>query len=228
MPNDKPVPDGRFMFAFAHDLRTHLRTVLTRIQLVQANAGGQLPEPDRAFLREAEVAVGDIQSLLSAGVAYCSAAPAENEIELSLLLQGVLLQRKAMLAEAGAEVEVANEVKGRVPGALDTVLKELVANACRFRASDRPLHIRIAARHVGASAGGIEIEVSDNGLGVDTAYLEKIFVPFQRLHARGEYPGNGLGLATCRRLVESWGGTIVAQTSAEGGLNVRVTAPLDP
>ncbi len=72
----------------------------------------------------------------------------------------------------------------------------------------------------------MEIEVSDNGLGAAPDYLEQIFIPFQRLHSREEFPGYGLGLSICRRIVEDFGGTIAARAQPEG-LAVTVGVPHD-
>jgi signal transduction histidine kinase len=211
------------MFTFTHDLRSHLRTVLTRIQLVQRGKGAILPEQDQQMLREAAKAVGDISGLLDSMLAYCSVHPDDKRMKFALVLQGTLLERKAVLQQAGAEVNVPSQLEGFVPTTLQNVLKELLTNSCKFRDKQRPLRIQIATRP--APDGMAEISVADNGIGVDKSELEKIFVPFQRLHSRDDYEGHGLGLATCRRIVTAWGGTIVAEASSPGELTVRFTVP---
>jgi signal transduction histidine kinase len=217
------MDDGRLMFAFAHDLRTHLRTVLTRIQLVQRGGGTVLPEEEQLWLQEAATAVGDIGGLLNAMVAYLDVEGVDDATDLRLTLQGVLIERKAALVEAGAEVEVQNELDVRVPERLRSVLKELLTNACKFRDPSRPLRIRIATRL--ASDGTLDIAVTDNGLGVAPDYLERIFTPLQHLHSRDKVPGYGFGLATCRRIATIWGGTLSAEAAPGSGLTVRATLP---
>ena len=69
--------------------------------------------------------------------------------------------------------------------------------------------------------------VSDNGIGIDQRYAERIFEPFVRLHSRTEYPGHGLGLAMCRNIVRSWGGEVKAIVGPEPGLSVSVRIPLN-
>jgi signal transduction histidine kinase len=72
----------------------------------------------------------------------------------------------------------------------------------------------------------LEVAVSDNGIGVDSAYFEKIFAPFFRLHSRDAFRGYGLGLATCRRIAESWGGSMAAEGHGQQGLTIAVRIPL--
>ena len=74
--------------------------------------------------------------------------------------------------------------------------------------------------------GECRIFVEDNGIGFDEKYLEKIFQPFQRLHGRNEYPGLGMGLAICRKIVERHGGTITAKSTPGKGSTFIVTLPL--
>jgi signal transduction histidine kinase len=210
-------------FKFAHDIRTYLRTVVTRIQMVQASGAALLPPEDQSMLGEAAAAARDIDGLLNAMVAYQEAKGEDGVVSLRLLLRGLLIERKAALAEAGAQVEVVNDLDLPVPSRLKSVLKELLTNACRFRSTERPLRIIIANRMAPAA---IEVAVRDNGIGVDPAYFEKIFAPFYRLHSRDEFPGYGLGLATCRRIVASWDGSIAAEGHAEHGLTVRVRIPV--
>src|SRR5205823_3434929 len=95
---------------------------------------------------------------------------------------------------------------------------------CRFRRPNAKAVIEIETRQPDAET--LEIRVSDNGSGVDVAGLNKIFLPFQRMHSRQEYPGFGLGLALCDKIVSVYGGTINATASASGGLTVSMTLPL--
>jgi chemotaxis family two-component system sensor kinase Cph1 len=218
---DPKLEEGRLIFAFAHDLRSHLRTILTRVQLVQGSGRSTLHEQDALFLEEAAVAAGDMNRLLTSMVSFYDAVPTETTA-LPLMLRGALMESRPLLTETDASVTVQNDLEGAVPKALQWVVKELVANSCRFR-GERKTEIGIHTRT--AEPGVLEIEVSDNGSGVDAAWIEKIFLPFQRMHSRNEFPGHGLGLALCRRIVTANNGTIRAQSSAAGGLSVILSVP---
>ena len=98
--------------------------------------------------------------------------------------------------------------------AIRTVLRNLVANALKYHRGGTPPVVRIS---VAERESKWCIAVDDNGIGIDPAFYEQVFVIFQRLHGRSEYDGSGIGLATCKRLVEKWGGRIgVASTPGQG------------
>jgi two-component system, sensor histidine kinase and response regulator len=221
---DSGSGDGELMFGFAHDLRGHLRTILTRIQLVQVNNYASLPESDAMFLEEAANAAINMESLIGAMVSYFDVAPAAEVMGLSILLRGILIEMKGTLEERQATVTVTNDLDRAVPRALHTVIKELITNSCRFRDSERTPEIRIATTI--NSAGELEVSVSDNGSGVGPDRLEKMFLPFRRMHSRTDYPGFGLGLAYCRKIVRAYNGSISASLPSDKGLKVTVTIPV--
>jgi light-regulated signal transduction histidine kinase (bacteriophytochrome) len=220
------LSDARLMFGFAHDMRAFLRTIVTRVQMVQLGGAALLSEPDREFLEEANVAASDMNRLLSAMVSYYDVAPSTETMRLRLIIRGVLMECKALLNDADASVTVKNDLDVPVTTAFQTVLKELLTNSCRFRRRDEKTLIEIQARQPDPHC--LEVAVSDNGLGVDDECLDRIFLPFQRMHSRSEFPGFGLGLALCERIVSVHGGTIAAAASPAGGLSVTLRMPMVP
>jgi light-regulated signal transduction histidine kinase (bacteriophytochrome) len=218
------LSDERLVFAFAHDLRAYLRNIVTKVQLVKTSAIRILPDAEQSALTEAVAAATEINGLMNAMLSYCEGDPGSGNVGLNLLLRGLRIELKAALAEAGAELEIRNDLDEPVPAGLKDVLKELLTNACRFRSEAHPLRIIVATNRVST---GIEVIVSDNGIGVEPEFLEKIFAPFQRLHSRDRFPGFGLGLATCRRIVTAWEGSIAAEAGLDpgDGLTIRITLP---
>lgn len=215
--------DDRFIFSFVHDVRTNLRTLLTRLQIVQRTGGAQLPTQDKLMLQEAAAAAELIDGLLSAVANHFAAGAGDGVMRLGLMLRGILIEQRHSLAAVEIETDIAPGSDLAVPMGLHAILRELLTNACKFRHPERPLRVRIAGRM--ASGDVLEITVSDNGLGVAPEYLDKIFAPFQRLHSRDAFPGYGLGLATCRRIAAQWGGKVGAEMRSAEGLTVQLTIP---
>jgi signal transduction histidine kinase len=174
------------------------------------------------MLEEATAAAGLIDGLLSAVASHFAAGAGDGVMRLGLMVRGLLIEQTHSLAAVEVETDIAPDSDLPVPLGVHVILRELLTNACKFRDAERPLRLRIAGR---IASGNMEITVSDNGVGVDSPYLDKIFVPFQRLHSRSAIPGYGLGLATCRRIAAQWGGKVAAESRPAGGLSVHVTVP---
>jgi light-regulated signal transduction histidine kinase (bacteriophytochrome) len=105
------------------------------------------------------------------------------------------------------------------------LLENLLGNAIKYRADDVAPVVSLAAEHDSASASW-EFTVTDNGIGIEPQYAERVFAVFQRLHLRDQYGGTGIGLALCRKIVEFHGGRIWLDTDAPGpGATFRFTLP---
>lgn len=139
----------------------------------------------------------------------------------------------AVLDEALANLEVAIEesramvTKGDLPtvradaGQLVLVFQNLVANAIKFHGAEPP-RVQVSSRDLGHEW---LFSIKDNGIGIESQYADKVFVIFQRLHAREEYPGTGIGLALCKRIVERHGGRIWFESEPEKGSTFFFTIP---
>ena len=125
--------------------------------------------------------------------------------ETGAALRDSLINLEQAIAEAGAEVvhdPVPTVLGDRIQ--LTQLFQNLVSNAVKFNASDRP-RVTVTAQRAGSMW---EFAVADNGIGIDPAHFDRIFQVFQRLHTRDTYEGTGIGLSVCRKIVERHGGTI--------------------
>jgi light-regulated signal transduction histidine kinase (bacteriophytochrome) len=153
-------------------------------------------------------------------VGRTSAAP--ETVDANELVDRACATLSTALEEAGATVEAGDlpVVRGeRV--LLVAVFQNLIGNGVKFRGDDPP-RVRIDAHDAGESW---EFWCTDNGIGIDEEFADRIFVIFQRLHARDAYDGTGIGLALCRKIVEYHGGRIWLDTDHRGGTRFRFTLP---
>ena len=146
-----------------------------------------------------------------------------TEVSCEEALASARANLQAAITETGARVvhEPLPTVRGDV-AQLAQLFQNLIGNAIKFRRIDRPPVVRLRARWNG---GGWVFSVRDNGIGLDPRHVERIFEIFQRLHTRDEYPGSGIGLAICKKIVERHGGRIWVEPRFKGGSVFFFTIP---
>ena len=216
----------QFAYVASHDLQEPLRVITSYLQLLQRRYAGQLGDDADKFIDRSVGAAGRMRQLIQDLLAYSRVGTRGKPfapVDLSGLLDQVLADLEVAIDESGATIAVDDlpTVSGDA-GQLHQLLSNLVANAVKFRAEDPP------AVHVSASRFGDEgwrVSVADSGIGLDPAFADRIFVIFQRLHARDEYPGTGIGLAIARRIVERHGGRIWVESEPERGATFHFTLP---
>jgi light-regulated signal transduction histidine kinase (bacteriophytochrome) len=166
-----------------------------------------------------------MQSLINDLLAYSRVGTRGADLQptdLNDVLEKVLRSLRAAIEETGAEVT--HDPLPTVPadaGQIGQVLQNLVANALKFRGEEPP-RIHVAAEH---DAGEWHVRVEDNGIGIAPEFADRIFVLFQRLHSRGEYPGTGIGLAICKKIVDRHGGRIWVEGEPGRGSTFHFTLP---
>jgi PAS domain S-box-containing protein len=216
----------RFAALAAHDLAEPLRTIGGFADLIQRRYGDEMPAEARPFLEQIVSGVGRMDALIESLLGYARAgeviAPDER-VDLEPVARSVLADLYAAIQDAGASVEIdipANaEVRAAAYG-VALVLQNLISNALKFNDASNPVVGVRALMHSGVR----RISVLDHGTGIDTQELETIFEPFRR-GGTPEAPGSGLGLTTCRRIVERHGGSIGVQARPDGGSEFWFTLP---
>ncbi|MER7839079.1 ATP-binding protein [Streptomyces sp. NPDC096040] len=216
----------QFAYVASHDLQEPLRKVSSFTQLLQRRYGGQLDEKADQYIAFAVDGANRMQNLINDLLAFSRVGRVHNEqrtVDLEEVLSTTVDDLSVSVEETGAEIthDALPTVLGDATQ-LGMLLRNLLSNAIKFRHPDRPPRI-----HIGATGtdGTWEFVVSDNGIGIEPEFQEKVFVIFQRLHTREAYPGTGIGLAMCKKVVEFHGGTIGIDPDHRPGTRVVFTLP---
>ncbi|HEX3788943.1 MAG TPA: ATP-binding protein [Pseudonocardiaceae bacterium] len=218
----------QFAYVASHDLQEPLRKVASFCQLLQRRYGGQLDERADQYIgfavdgaKRMQVLINDLLAFSRVGRMVAEQVP----VPASALVEQAKANLAAAVNQTHARIEVGElpVVMAEVP-LLTAVFQNLLGNALKFHGEASP-EITVAARRDGENW---LFSVADNGIGIDADYAERIFVIFQRLHGKGEYPGTGIGLAMCRKIVEHHGGRIWLDTTVTSGSRFCFTLPALP
>ncbi|RIH88070.1 Phytochrome-like protein cph1 [Calidithermus terrae] len=216
----------QFAYVASHDLQEPLRMVSSYTQLLARRYRGQLDEKADQYIDFAVDGANRMQKLIQDLLSYSRVGTKGREpqpTDAGEVMQEVLRDLEVALRESGARLEV-----GELPrlqadrSQLAQVFQNLLVNALKFRRPGVTPYIRVCAQPEGAMW---KFSVSDNGIGVEPQYHERIFVIFQRLHSKEEYPGTGIGLAICKKIVERHGGRMWLESSPETGSTFYFTWP---
>jgi signal transduction histidine kinase len=217
----------QFAYVASHDLQEPLRKIASFCQLLARRYHGQLDERADQYIDFAVDGAKRMQVLINDLLAFSRVgrqASAHVPLDSADLVADAQANLADLIAESGAEIDVGPLPTVRGERALLTaVFQNLIGNAVKFRGSAPP-KVRIAVSPAGDEW---EFSVTDNGIGIAPEYADRVFVIFQRLHAKEAYPGTGIGLAMCRKIVEYHGGRIWLDTSFDAGTLVRFTLPAD-
>lgn len=216
----------QFAYVASHDLQEPLRKVASFCQLLERRYKRQLDERADQYIAFAVDGAKRMQILINDLLAFSRVGRVVREpvlVSCDAVLEQALANLSYPIEQSGAVIDADKlpEVSAEVP-LLTTVFQNLVSNALKFRGEDPP-HVRISVRRDGEFW---EFAIADNGIGIDGEYAERIFVIFQRLHNKADYPGTGIGLAMCRKIVEYHGGRIWLDTTVESGTRFCFTLPV--
>ena len=196
------------ILTFAHDLRSCLRSIVVAAQRVEREPG-ELSVASRARLEEVLAAARRQEELIAAVVEYDQANLAgDPPLALRLIIQTACMKVDAYRQARGGVITFDSKAIPKVLAAsgMSRVLEKILHNSLKFQTADAHPLVRLDLSK--DDDGRITISVRDNGIGIEPAYWELVLEPFKRLNPASQFAGSGMGLAICKRLLESIGGAI--------------------
>lgn len=219
----------QFAYMASHDLKEPIRMIDGFMKLLEKNYGDRLDQTARKYVHFAADGAKRMNQLVDDLLQYSRATRQSGESEnipLGTLMEEIAKTYQPLMDQGSIDLHWQDLPMVRLPrAAIRTVLNNLVSNAIKYQATGNRPQIMVKADRV---PGFWRISVVDNGIGIKSEFFDKIFIIFKRLHGKGEYEGSGIGLATCKRLVEKWGGRIsVSSVEGEGSV-FSFTIPTEP
>jgi PAS domain S-box-containing protein len=215
----------QFAYVASHDLQEPLRAVAGMVQLLQKRYQGQLDARADEYIGHAVEAAARMQALIQALLTYSRVERRNQPIEpvdAGNCLQAALTNLEVSVRESHAIITAdALPTVYADPLQLTQLFQNLIGNGIKFR-GERDPQIHISATKL---KDAWQFSVEDNGIGIESQYFERIFLIFQRLHTRREYPGTGIGLALCKKIVDRHGGRIWVESEPWRGSTFHFTLP---
>ena len=218
----------QFAYVASHDLREPLRMVSSYVDLLGRRYADRLDDDAREFIAFAKDGATRMDRLVLDLLEYSRIGRITRPmvvVDLDMVFERVGRALQAKIAEGEAQVVMASSGLPDVLGdseELWRLFQNLLGNAVKYRAPDRPPVVTVSAQRRGVFW---EITVADNGIGIDPQYFERVFLIFQRLHKRGDYEGTGIGLAICKKIAERHGGRIWLDSTPGEGSAFHVSLP---
>jgi PAS domain S-box-containing protein len=228
-----------FAYVASHDLQEPLRKVRTYGDMLHEECADKLSPDALTYVVRMQDSAERMQGLITDLLAYSRIATRQesyNEVCLDEILDDVLNDLEVAIDEASATVERQPLPVIKVDRSqMRQVLQNLFSNALKFRAPDQPANISISAEPATlpridqrGTVAACRIVVEDNGIGFESEFASRIFDVFERLNPRHHYPGTGIGLAICRKIIERHGGEISASSTPGEGARFEILLPLNP
>ncbi|MGE5517394.1 MAG: sensor histidine kinase [Bacteroidota bacterium] len=216
----------QFAYVASHDLRQPLRTVRSYVTLIEESLDDKLDGETREFMDFIRDGVRRMDALITDLLAYSRVGRASTDqpVDTGRAADLAVMDLQSEIDEAGAHLTL----PPRMPvvlgdsGELTRLFQNLIGNAVKYRSAECRPEVVVGLKDIGEMW---EFTVADNGIGIPTEHAERVFGIFQRLHARDEYEGTGIGLAICRKVVERQGGRIWIEPGRQGGTVFHFTWP---
>ena len=216
---------AQFAYVASHDLQAPLRRIISISDLLREELAGQLSGDAAEFMEQIESCADSMKGLISDLLAYCRVESADRKrirCDVAALVDEAVANLSDVIADAGGRVVLGDLPPVHAdPTQLLQVFQNLIGNAMKYRGEEPPV-VRLSAWRQPSSW---RMSVADNGIGIPVAHRQKVFGVFTRLHAEQSYPGNGIGLAICKRIVDRWGGQIWISDSPLQGVAFELQIP---
>jgi PAS domain S-box-containing protein len=216
-----------FAYIASHDLQEPLRTITGFLQLLEQKIGNHLDDKARQYIEYAVDGSKRLHQMITDLLSYSRVSMQAFSPKLTHLqetLNQVLSLTRKSIEDSGASITIQELPSLRADGSqMLQVFQNLIGNAIKFR-SERPLEIQVGARK---EQRFWLLYVKDNGIGLDLKQRDKIFQMFHRLPSRQKYPGSGIGLSICKKIIERHGGTIWVESMPDAGSTFFFTLPPD-
>jgi PAS domain S-box-containing protein len=214
----------QFAYVASHDLQEPLRMVGSYCQMLQRRYKGKLDKDADEFIGFAVEGALRMQQMINDLLSYSRVGRNGKglvDIAVEDVVKSAVANLQASIAESDAKVtwDPLPTLRGEKVQLLQ-LFQNLIGNAVKFRADDRPLEVRVSAQQ---EADSWHFTVKDTGIGIEAQYLDRIFLIFQRLHDRTKYKGTGIGLAVCKKVVEHHGGRIWVESEPGEGTTFHFT-----
>jgi light-regulated signal transduction histidine kinase (bacteriophytochrome) len=231
-----------FAYVASHDLQEPLRKITTFIQRLEQKLGDTTDEDVYMYIKRINVSAANMRNLIDSLLEF-SRVDRNNEpvgkVDLSVELPEVIAALSPKIEASGVSINLESlPVVEAIPSQMRQLFQNLLDNAIKFSKNDIAPVVNITSREVtdeekkkynlSGSKSYCMITVTDNGIGFDPVYAEKIFQLFQRLHGKHEYPGAGMGLGICRKIIMNTGGYIFADGVPGEGSSFYIILPKHP
>jgi PAS domain S-box-containing protein len=217
---------AQFAYVASHDLSEPLRMVSSYVQLLADRYSGQLDADADEFIGYVVDGVTRMKALIDDLLAYSRSGvdvAVRRRVDCGTLVRSAVEDLKLVIGDSGATIEVGElPVVDADPGQLSQLFQNLLSNALKFVSADVPARVLVTAERW---QDAWCFSVADNGIGIAAAHRERVFLMFKRLHGRSQYPGTGIGLALCHKIVTRFGGRIWLAEGSEEGCEFRFTLP---
>ena len=215
----------QFAYVASHDLQSPLKTITNYLSLLEDKYGEQLPADAHKLIATSTNAAERMRTLIGDLLDFSRVGTdvAFTRVDLNELVAEILEEQQTEIRASGATVDV-----GPLPTItahytdLKQVFQNLLSNGLKYRKPTSAPHIVVRAVD---EPGLFRFSVSDNGIGIERQYFERVFQIFQRLHGRNAYSGTGIGLATCKKVVDIYGGQIWVESVVGEGTTFFFTIP---